>query len=167
MTGTSGKTQPLIWIIWRQFEQRWASWYSFKFWLVLGGTWSVEGSTSWYNPELFPHSACVNFFVTFRDQLTDLSWPTWSCFYRRFGFWPNDSWGNREFQTLDPWFPRKYAPVSTPSSLNMSLYPPLLLIVSDTGPSCYPKCTLCIGGRSCSESYAMLWKVSSSSWCLS
>ena len=45
----------------------------------------------------------------------------------------HDSWGNREFQFLDLWFPPKYSPVSTPSSLNMPLYPPLLLIVSDTG----------------------------------
>ena len=45
-----------------------------------------------------------------------------------------DSWGNCEFQTLNPWFSLKYAPVSSPSSLNMPLYPPLLLIVSDTGP---------------------------------
>ena len=34
----------------------------------------------------------------------------------------HDSWGNCEFQTLDPWFPLKYGPVSTPSSLNMPLY---------------------------------------------
>ena len=40
---------------------------------------------------------------------------------------------------------KKYGPVSTPSSLNMPLYPPLLLIVSDTGPSYYPKCTFCHG----------------------
>ena len=46
----------------------------------------------------------------------------------------HDSWGNREFQILVPWFPLKCGPVSTPSSLNMALYPPLLLIVSDTGP---------------------------------
>ena len=47
----------------------------------------------------------------------------------------HDSWGNREFQTLNPWFPLKYvcihqffpkyAPVSTPSSY---------CIISDTGP---------------------------------
>ena len=37
-----------------------------------------------------------------------------------------------DFQTLDLWF-LKYIPVSTPSSLNMPLYPPLLIIVSDTG----------------------------------
>ena len=37
------------------------------------------------------------------------------------------------FQSLDLWFPPKYAPVSTPSFLNMPLYPPLLFIVSDTG----------------------------------
>ena len=46
------------------------------YWLVLGGTGSVEGSTFWYDPELFPHSACVKFFVTFKDQLADLSLPT-------------------------------------------------------------------------------------------
>ena len=45
----------------------------------------------------------------------------------------HDSWGNRESQTLNPWFSLKYAPVFTPSSLNMPLYPSLL-IVSDTGP---------------------------------
>ena len=38
-----------------------------------------------------------------------------------------------DFQTLDTWFPLKYAPVSTPSSLNVPLYSPLLLIVSNTG----------------------------------
>ena len=38
-----------------------------------------------------------------------------------------------DFQTLDSWFPPKYVTVSTPSSLIMALYPPLLLIVSDTG----------------------------------
>ena len=37
-----------------------------------------------------------------------------------------------DFQTLDPWFPPKYVTVSTPSSVIMALYPPLLLIVSDT-----------------------------------
>ena len=37
-----------------------------------------------------------------------------------------------DFQTLNPWFPPKYATVSTPSSVNMPLSPPLLLIVSDT-----------------------------------
>ena len=37
-----------------------------------------------------------------------------------------------DFQTLDPWFLPKYVTVSTPSSVIMPLYPPLLLIVSDT-----------------------------------
>ena len=38
-----------------------------------------------------------------------------------------------DFQTLNPWFPLKHAPVSTPSFLNMPLCPPLLLMVWDTG----------------------------------
>ena len=37
-----------------------------------------------------------------------------------------------DFQTLDPRFPPKYVTVSTPSSVIMALYQPLLLIVSDT-----------------------------------
>ena len=43
MTGSPGQTGCEL--IWRQVDQRSASWYSFKYWLVLGGTGSVEGST--------------------------------------------------------------------------------------------------------------------------
>ena len=43
------------------------------------------------------------------------------------------------FQTLNPWFPTKYAPVSTPSS-----YCILYRVILDTGAPYWTKYTLCI-----------------------
>ena len=43
---------PLCELIWRQVEKRSASWYSFKYWLVFGGTGSVEGTACWYLEEM-------------------------------------------------------------------------------------------------------------------
>ena len=54
-----------------------------------------------------------------------------------------DSWGNCEFQTLNPWFPLKCAPVSTPSS-----YCIRYRAILTTGLLYYPKCTLCSGAPS-------------------
>ena len=41
------KLDPWCELIWRQVEKRSASWYSFKYRLVFGGTGSVEGTTCW------------------------------------------------------------------------------------------------------------------------
>ena len=45
---TLAEPDPWCELIWHQVEQRSSSWYSFKYWLVLGGTGSAEGSTGWY-----------------------------------------------------------------------------------------------------------------------
>ena len=42
------KLNPWRELIWRQVEKRSASWYSFKYQFVFGGTGSVEGTTCWY-----------------------------------------------------------------------------------------------------------------------
>ena len=42
-----------------------------------------------------------------------------------------------DFQTLDPWFPLKYTPVSTPSSLNMPFTHPFLLLYRIQGHKRY------------------------------
>ena len=45
------KLDPWCESICRQVEKGSASWYSFKYWLVFGGTGSVEGTTCWYLEE--------------------------------------------------------------------------------------------------------------------
>ena len=46
------KLDPWCELICRQVEKRSASWYSFKYRLVFGGTGSVEGTTCWYLGEM-------------------------------------------------------------------------------------------------------------------
>ena len=46
------KLDPWCELICRQVEKRSASWYSFKYRLVFGGTGSVEGTTCWYLEEM-------------------------------------------------------------------------------------------------------------------
>ena len=53
------KLDPSCELIWRQIEKRSASWYSFKYQLVFGGTGSVEGTTCWYLEELGQYDAVL------------------------------------------------------------------------------------------------------------